>query len=171
MTGKNWGGYFITSKALTVWNCDSPWKTSRNPNGWSTHHTARGKLSRDNVGMRGGHQLIHQAKNQHQEHEQEWAFWGGWLHFNGALEVEDLKESKWLIYASHGVHWDCKGQTGAGTMLGQGSGISSSTKQKNKAKSMCKSKIVGVDDCNSMLLLSLCFMQAQGINIVNARIC
>jgi hypothetical protein len=36
------------------------------------------------------------------------------------LMADDLKEMKWLVDASHNVHWDCKGQTGSAMTLGKG---------------------------------------------------
>ena len=35
------------------------------------------------------------------------------------IKVNYVNKSKWLLDASHGVHWDCKRQTGTGMMLGK----------------------------------------------------
>jgi hypothetical protein len=83
---------------------------------------------------------------------------------------EDLSEIKWLVDASHNVHWDCKGQTGAGMTLGKGATISVSNKQCIKTKSACESKLVGVDDWVSTMLWSLYFMQEQGHDVSNIRL-
>jgi hypothetical protein len=83
---------------------------------------------------------------------------------------EDLSEIKWLVDASHNVHWDCKGQTGAGMTLGKGATISVSNKQCINTKSACESKLVGVDDWVSTMLWSLYFMQEQGHDVSNIRL-
>jgi hypothetical protein len=83
---------------------------------------------------------------------------------------ENLSEIKWLVDASHNVHWDCKGQTGAAMMLGKGATISGSNKQRINTKSACESELVRVDDWVSTMLWSLYFMQAQGHDISNIRL-
>ena len=35
------------------------------------------------------------------------------------ITVEDLTHTKWFIDSAHMVHWDWKGQTGAGMTLGK----------------------------------------------------
>jgi hypothetical protein len=84
--------------------------------------------------------------------------------------VDDLKEAKWYIDASHNVHWDCKGQTGGGMTLGKGACLSGSNKQKTNSKSACETDLIGVDDYIFLVLWSLYFIQAQGIDMSNARI-
>jgi hypothetical protein len=86
------------------------------------------------------------------------------------ITVDSLKESKWYIDGSHNVHWDCKGQSGAAMTLGKGAVISSSTKHKTNSKSACESELISVDDNISTVLWSLYFMQAQGLDMTNARI-
>ena len=68
------------------------------------------------------------------------------------IVAEDLNEIKWLVDASHNVHWDSKGQTGAGMTLGQGAIISSSNKQRINTKSACESELVGIDDAIPTML-------------------
>jgi len=46
------------------------------------------------------------------------------------LTIDNLQCTKWLVDASHGVHWDCKGHTGAAMTLGSGVAISFSHKHK-----------------------------------------
>ena len=38
------------------------------------------------------------------------------------LEIDDMGVIRWLIDSSHQCHDDCKGQTGAGMMMGKGAG-------------------------------------------------
>ena len=44
------------------------------------------------------------------------------------LTIDTLSHSKWFIDASHNVHWDCKGHTGASMTLGEGAVMCSSKK-------------------------------------------
>ena len=86
------------------------------------------------------------------------------------LTVDDLAIAKWNIDASHAVHWDCKGQTGAGMTLGKGAVTSFSRKQKINTKSSTESEVVGVDDAMPSILWSLYFIQAQGYDMKYALV-
>ena len=86
------------------------------------------------------------------------------------LTVDDLTMATWNIDASHAVHWDCKGQTGAGMTLGKGAITSFSRKQKINTKSSTESEIVGVDDAMPSVLWCLYFIQAQGYNMTHALV-
>ena len=70
--------------------------------------------------------------------------------------------------ASHGVHGDCRGQTGDGMQLGQGAIISFSRKQKVNTKSSTESELVGVNDAMPDILWSLYFLQEQGFETSHA---
>ena len=95
----------------------------------------------------------------------------GTLYLKLWLTVSNLTSSIWQIDASHGVHWDCKGQTGAGMTLGEGALISHSWRQKVNTRSSTESEIVGVDDAMPTVLWSLYFIQAQGYDMTHATIC
>ena len=73
------------------------------------------------------------------------------------LKVDDLEEAKWLVNASHNVHWDYRGQTGAGMTLGSGAVISSFNKQKVNTRRACmsESELIVVNDACPTLLWSL----------------
>ena len=86
------------------------------------------------------------------------------------LSVENMSFAIWFIDASHAVHWDCKGQTGAGMTLGKGAVISCSWKQKLNTKSSTETELVGVDDAMQKVLWSLYFIQEQGYNMTHALI-
>ena len=86
------------------------------------------------------------------------------------LSVENMSHSVWFIDASHAVHWDCKGQTGAGMTLGKGAVISCSWKQKLNTKSSTETELVGVDDAMQKVLWSLYFIQEQGYDMTHALI-
>jgi hypothetical protein len=74
------------------------------------------------------------------------------------------------VDASHGVHADCKGHTGAGMTLGNGAVMSSSRKQKINTRSSTESEVVGVDDVMPSVLWSLYFLQEQGYGTAHAVI-
>ena len=86
------------------------------------------------------------------------------------LTVDNLTHSKWFIDASHAVHWDCKGQTGAGMTLGEGAVISSSKKQKINTRSSTETELVGVDNAMPTVLWCLYFIQEQGYSMIHALI-
>ena len=94
----------------------------------------------------------------------------GTLYLKLRLEVTSLEESEWFVDASHGVHWDCKGQTGASLTLGKGALINASLRQKCNTKSSTESELVGVSDVISTILWSLYYVQAQGYDMKRARI-
>ena len=72
--------------------------------------------------------------------------------------MDNLSSSQWSIDASHGVHWDCKGQTGAGMTLGKGAKVSFLRKQKVNTRSSTESELVGVDDAMPTVLWCLYFI-------------
>jgi hypothetical protein len=86
------------------------------------------------------------------------------------LSIDNLQYTKWFVDASHGVHVDCKGHTGAGMTLGKGAVMSSSRKQKINTRSSTESEIVGVDDAMPSVLWSLYFLQEQGYGTTHAVI-
>ena len=92
------------------------------------------------------------------------------LYLKLRLTVDNLMSAQWLIDGSHGVHWDCKGQTGAGMSLGKGAIISFSRKQKTNTRSSTESELVGVDDAIPTVLWSLYFIRAQGYDMSHATI-
>ena len=94
----------------------------------------------------------------------------GTLYLKLRLTVHSLTSSRWQIDGSHGVHWDCKGQTGAGMTLGEGAVLSFSWKHKVNTKSSTESELVSVDDAMPVVLWSLYFIQAQGYDMTHAHI-
>ena len=67
--------------------------------------------------------------------------------------------------ASHQIHDDCKGHTGALLILGAGVVISSSNKQKINTKSSTESELVAVHDKSGDVLWTRHFLEAQGYTI------
>ena len=86
------------------------------------------------------------------------------------LEIDNLQYTKWQVDASHGVHEDCKGHTGAAMTLGKGAKISFSRKQKSNSRSSTETEVIGVDDAMTLVLWSLYFIQAQGYPMTHAII-
>ena len=92
----------------------------------------------------------------------------GTKHLPLNLTVDNLQCTRWQVDASHGVHADCRGHTGAGMTLGRGAIISFSRKQKINTRSSTESELVGVDDAMPQILWSLYFIQAQGYDTTHA---
>ena len=67
--------------------------------------------------------------------------------------------------ASHQIHDDCKGHTGALLTLGAGAVLSSSNKQKINTKSSTESELVAVHDKSGDVLWTRHFLEAQGYTI------
>ena len=81
------------------------------------------------------------------------------------LEVNNLGVIKWWVDASHNVHEDCRGHTGALMTLGKGAAISGSWKHKLNTKSSTESELVGADQVLSQCLNSKYFIEAQGYKV------
>jgi hypothetical protein len=64
------------------------------------------------------------------------------------LSAESLSILQWYIDASHQIHDDCRGHTGAFLTLGASAVTSSSNKQKVNTKSSTESEIVALHDKN-----------------------
>ena len=84
------------------------------------------------------------------------------------LTVDGMHCIKWLVDASHRVHWDCKGHTGAAMTLGEGATSSFLHKHKQNAKSSTEYKLYGVYDALPKVMWSLEFLRAQGHDVSHA---
>ena len=69
---------------------------------------------------------------------------------------------KWHVDASHAVHEDCRGQTGAVVTLVKSTICNTSTKQKLNTRSSAETELVGSDDTMPQLLWMNCFLESQG---------
>ena len=78
------------------------------------------------------------------------------------LGVGGVSIAKWHVDAAHGVHKDCKGQTGAVVTLGKGGIHDVSTKQKLNTRSSTESELVGGNNVMPQLSWTNCFLEAQG---------
>ena len=81
------------------------------------------------------------------------------------MSSNDLNILKWWIDASHHVHNDLKGHTGATMSMGQGSVYSTSIKQKLNTKSSTESELVGIDEVLPQVLWTNYFLKEQGYDI------
>ena len=84
------------------------------------------------------------------------------------LSIDNMQCTKWLVDASHGVHWDCKGHTGAAMTLGDGAIVSFSHKHKQNAKSSTEDELYGVSNAITKILWSLNFIRSQGYDVKHA---
>jgi hypothetical protein len=81
------------------------------------------------------------------------------------LFAESLSNIAWYVDASHQIHDDCRGHTGALLTFGRGAATSSSIKQKIPSKSSCESELIGLYDKISDVLWTRQFLEAQGYTI------
>ena len=81
------------------------------------------------------------------------------------LSADSLSILQWYIDASHQIHDDCKGHTGALITLRKGATLSSSNKHKINTKISTESEIVAVHDKSSEVLWTRHFLEAQGYTI------
>ena len=72
---------------------------------------------------------------------------------------------KWYVDASFAVHPDFKSHTGGCMTMGQGSPITTSSKQKLNTRASTHAELVGADDLSTMILWTKLFMEEQGYNI------
>jgi len=84
------------------------------------------------------------------------------------LSIDNMHCTRWFVDSSRGVHWDCKGHTGAGMTMGDEATVSFSHKLKTNAGSSTGAELIGVDDALPKILYSLEFIRAQGYNVDHA---
>ena len=81
------------------------------------------------------------------------------------LEVDDIQIIKWFVDASYGTHGDFRSHTGGCLMLGEGTPVSISRKQKLNSKSSTEAEVIGVDDVLGHIIWTRNFMLCQGHDI------
>ncbi len=86
-------------------------------------------------------------------------------HMKLNFATDNLTTICWWVDASHVVHEDCHGHTGAMMSLGKGVAISFSNKQKINTKSSTESELVGANQALSSILHMQHFIEAQGYSV------
>jgi hypothetical protein len=86
----------------------------------------------------------------------------GTRHMKLNLSADILTTIQWWVNASHAVHNECRGHTGAMMSLEKGAVISFSNKQKINSKSSTESELIGADQAFSLILHTRYFIKAQG---------
>jgi hypothetical protein len=81
------------------------------------------------------------------------------------LSADSLSILQWFVDASHQIHEDYKGHTGAFLTFGAGAITSSSNKQKMNTKSSTETELVAVHDKSGDILWTKNFLEAQGYTI------
>ena len=81
------------------------------------------------------------------------------------LSADNLHVNKWFLDASFAVHPDFRLHTGAVMTCREGAVQLLLTKQKLNRRSLCESKLVGVDDSATKILWTKQFMEARGYRI------
>jgi hypothetical protein len=86
----------------------------------------------------------------------------GMRHMKLNFSADNLTTICWWVDASHAIHDDCRGHTGAMMSLGKGAAITFFNKQKINNKSSTKLELVGADQALSSILHTQHFIEAQG---------
>jgi hypothetical protein len=73
-------------------------------------------------------------------------------HMKLNLSADNLTTIRWWVDATHVVHDNCRGYTGAMMSLGKGAAISFSNKQKINIKSSTELELVGANQALSSIL-------------------
>ena len=81
------------------------------------------------------------------------------------LTADSLSIIHWWVDAAYGVHWDCKGHTGAMMSMGKGAILSFSRGQKLNAGSSTEAELIGIAVALGIILWTKYFMEAQGYTI------
>ena len=76
----------------------------------------------------------------------------GTLHMKLYLTADSLSIIHWWVDAAYGVHWDCKGHTGAMMSMGKGAILSFSRGQKLNAGSSTEAELIGIADALGIIL-------------------
>ena len=75
---------------------------------------------------------------------------------------------RWWVDALYGVHWECKGHTGAMMSMGKGSIVNVSRNHKLNTGSSTEAELVSISDVLGMMMMwCKYFMEAQGYTIEN----
>ena len=91
----------------------------------------------------------------------------GTLHMKIHLKANFLIMIRWWVDASYGVHWDCKGHTGARMSMGKGALVNIARKHKLNTGSSTESELVSIADVLGMMMWCKYFMEAQSYAIAN----
>jgi hypothetical protein len=81
------------------------------------------------------------------------------------LSADNLTTIQWWVDASHAVHDNCKGHTGAMMSLGKGTVISFLNTHKINSNSSTESELIGADQALSSILHTRYFIEAQGYSV------
>ena len=91
----------------------------------------------------------------------------GTLYMKRHVEAYSLSIIRWWVDASYGVHWDCKGHTGAMMSMGKGALVNMARKHKLNTGSSTEAELVSIADVLGMMIWCNYFMEAQGYAIEN----
>ena len=89
----------------------------------------------------------------------------GTLHLKLTLEISDTSIIKWWVDASHRVHDDCRGHSGAMMSWGKGTVISTSNKIKIATRSSTEDELVTLDAALLTILHARYFIEEQGYTV------
>ena len=73
-----------------------------------------------------------------------------------------LNMIRWWVDALYGVHWDCKGHTGAMLSMEKGAVVNVPRKHKLNTGSSTETELVSIADNLAVMMSYKYFMEAQG---------
>jgi hypothetical protein len=80
------------------------------------------------------------------------------------LRADDIAVVKWWVDGSHAVHPGCRSHTGGTMLLGKGSVVSTSLKQKINTKSSTEMEVAVADDLMPHICWTNYFLECHGYN-------
>ena len=81
------------------------------------------------------------------------------------LSTDSLSSIYWYLDASHDVHWDSKGYTGAMMTMGGGALLNVSRKHKVNVGSSTELEVVSIANVLGNMMWNKYFIEAQGYTI------
>ena len=76
----------------------------------------------------------------------------GTLHMKRHTKSDSLIMIRWCVNASYGLHWDCKGHTGAMMLMGNGALVNIEMKHKLNTESSTEVELVSIADVLGMMM-------------------
>ena len=89
----------------------------------------------------------------------------GTKHLKLTITADNINVIRWYVDASHAVHGDCRGHTGAMMTLGRRAITTISRKQCLNTKSSTESELVSIDEALPSVLHSRYFIESQGYTV------
>ena len=83
----------------------------------------------------------------------------GTIYMKRHMQSDSLIMIRWWFDASYGMHWDCRGHTGAMMSMGKGDTVNISRKHKLNIGSSTEAELVSITDVLGMMMWCKYFME------------